>query len=258
MAAKFATETAAKFWTSLLVWAIGIDLFLGLMYITSPREGTGLLAGLVTWGGMSLILAAFPAGLVASKLVLGEEFDWKRWLAFGVIAASVSVALFVLAGWIGPAILSNVVGPEDAAHPAVLSLGELRGALREALDEARALGPTASRDDWFRANQLAFHYFSRVDGSILPFLFAWFGVFVGFWLRLVQRKQLRLAQVWAIGILLVITTYLAGENSYEMIVLRSAGFAGFAADIRLIVPMVMVAVLGWPTFLSLWSRSQQA
>ena len=258
MAAQFVTETAAKFWITLLAWAVGIDLFLGLMYITSPREGTGFLTGLVTWGGMSLILAAFPAGLSASKPVLGEELVWQRWLAFGAVAASVSAVLFLLAGWIGPAILSNVIGSGDTAHPAVLNLGELRGALREALDQARAIGPTASKDDWFRANQLAFHYFSRVDGSLLPFLFAWFGVFVGFWLRLVPRKQLRLAQVWAIGILLVVTTYLAGENSYELIAMQSAGFAGFAADIRLIVPMVMVAVLGWPTFLSLWSRSQQA
>ena len=136
-----------------------------------------------------------------------------------------------------------------------MTLGELRGAVREAVDAARTLGPSADREDWIQANQLAFHYFSRVDGSAMPFLFAWFGVFVGFWLRLVPQKQLRLAQVWGIGILLVITTYLAGENSYEMIVMRSAGYAGFAADIRLIVPMMGVAVLGWPTFLSLWSQT---
>ena len=251
-------KVIAKFWTALAVWAIGIDLFLGLMDLTSPREGGGFLTGLVTWGGMSLVLAAFPAGLAASRAVLGEEFAWRRWMAFGVIAASASAALFILAGWIGPAILSNAVGPEQASHPAVMSLGELRGSLREALDAARALGPTASRDDWFRANELAFHYFSRVDGSAMPFLFAWFGVFTGFWLRLVPHKQLRLAQVWGIGILLVITTYFAGENSFELIVMQSAGFAGFAADIRLIVPMVGVAVLGWPTLLSLWSQTPRS
>jgi hypothetical protein len=69
--------------------------------------------------------------------------------------------------------------------------------------------------------------------------------------------EMRQAQYWAMGLFLVIATYFAGENGYEMVVLRAVGPAAFAADFRLIVPGVLVIGLGWPTILSLWKQGQE-
>jgi hypothetical protein len=53
------------------------------------------------------------------------------------------------------------------------------------------------------------------------------------------------------GLFLLVSTYLAGENSYEMIVLRSAGPVYFAGDFVLVVPLLLLRGIGGPTLLTL-------
>ncbi len=69
---------------------------------------------------------------------------------------------------------------------------------------------------------------------------------------------MRQLQHWSIGLFLIMSTYLAGENSYELIVLRAAGPVAFTGDFVLIVPTLLLMGLGWPAVLMFWKRWQES
>ena len=96
----------------------------------------------------------------------------------------------------------------------------------------------------------------RTDGVALPFLFALIGTLTGFWACRLVSPQLVQLQLWAMGLFLLMSTYLAGENSYELIVMRSAGPVYFAGDFVLIVPMILLIGLGWPTLIVAWKAKR--
>lgn len=50
------------------------------------------------------------------------------------------------------------------------------------------------------------------------------------------------------------STYLAGENSFELIALQAAGPAFFAAWLVLIVPGALTIGLGWPTAMAVLTK----
>jgi hypothetical protein len=107
---------------------------------------------------------------------------------------------------------------------------------------------------WLEANRLVWSYIRRTDGTLLPFLFGLIGVLTGFWSTWVRRREVQQAQAWALGLFLLMSTYLAGENGYELIVLRAAGPVFFAGDLVLVVPTLLLMGLAWPTALTLWRR----
>lgn len=85
-------------------------------------------------------------------------------------------------------------------------------------------------------------------------MFASIGMLAGLWAGWTRRRELVHAQYWAMGLFLVMSTYLAGENSYELIALQAAGPAFFAGFFVLIVPSILLIGLGWATFATLWIR----
>ena len=265
-------QLALRFWTKLLMWTGILFLILITVSLVSGQSVGTVMAHIPVWGGLALVLAAFPAGLAVSEQTVPDaETGAGAGAGAGAIvrpiihmtlaAMLVSLFTFVLAGWVGPAAVRwlNRDAPQTALmEPAEMSLGTLRSELKAAIVTAEADSATEPILRWRTANQLGWHYFSRVDGSTLPVLFGWIGVLLGFWSRLSGRSDFRQAQHWAMGLFLMMVTYLAGENGYEMVVLHSGRFAGFAAGFRLIVPGALVIGLGWPTIMMLWKRHQDA
>ena len=253
-----------RFWMYAGIWAIALYVLLVGVTVVMGQPFGDVVTNLPVWGGLALVLAAFPAGVTVSGDVLGSvhEVDkvgdgwWRPPLLLTVGAAGIAAVFFVMAGYLGPAVARSMAGEAGAlaiVEPTHLSLGELRQALIAATDEAERSG-ASTIENWLPANRLAWHYFTRTDSSVLPIFFALIGVLVGFWSRLTPRRQLQQAQQWAMGLFLLVTTYFAGENGYEMVILRAAGPAAFAADFRLLIPPTLVMALGWPTLLVLWTR----
>ena len=253
-----------------MMWTGILFLILITVSLVGGQSVGTVMAHIPVWGGLALVLAAFPAGLAVSEETIpdaGAGAGAGAWpnvrpiVHMTLAAMLVSLFTFVLAGWVGPAAVRwlNRDAPATAAvEPAQMPLHVLRSELRAAMATAKADSVTEPILRWRTANQLGWEYFSRVDGSTLPVLFGWIGVLLGFWSRLSSRSDFRQAQHWAMGLFLMVVTYLAGENGYEMVMLHSGRFAGFATAFRLIVPGALVIGLGWPTIMTLWKRYEDA
>ncbi len=250
---------ALRFLGRLGVWT-GI-LLLVLVGLQLPQGLTHVGGHLPAWFGFALVLAAFPAGLgVAGEVLPDGRPRIRPIVEFTGAALVLCVLTLVLAGYVGPAVQDALVGPDqpETRESATMTLGELRSEIRAAVERAQGNPEGNTIAGWVDANSLAWDYLRRTDGSLLPLLFGWIGVLTGFWSRLTPRNDVRQAQHWAMGLFLVMSTYLAGENSYELIVLRAAGPVAFAGDFVLIVPMLLVMGLGWPAMLILWRRHTEA
>ncbi|MCZ6916259.1 MAG: hypothetical protein O7I93_05750 [Gemmatimonadetes bacterium] len=255
---------ATRYWAHIAMWTGILFAILSIISLLSGQGVAAVVSNIPVWGGLALILSAFPAGLAASPQAIPEgDPQWRPLAEFALAAVAVSVLALVLAGYVGPA-ASRWLDREDppatgVAAAAQMSLGEIRGELRSAVARARADSVTPPDVRWRRANDLAWSYYSRTDGSlVLPVLFGCLGVLMGFWSRLIPRADVRQAFTWAMGLFLVATTYLMGENSYELIVLQSAGYVDFAAGFRLVIPAMLTVGMGWPTVLTLWKRHRDA
>ena len=79
------------------------------------------------------------------------------------------------------------------------------------------------------------------------------GLLTGFWTAKLGRP-FRQPAVWGVAFFLIVSMYFAGENGFELIILRSAGPMAFVPWLQLIVPGgVLVGLLvptatGWGAF----------
>ena len=242
---------ALRFWKYLLLWT-GILLVLLLAVTTvagsGPRE---VLVGLPVWLGLALALAAYPAGVaVADDTLPAGRLDIRRIVSVGLAAAAVSVLMLTLGNVAGPRLARALAvhGPATGVtEPAYLTYTELKAAARAAVEAAEARPGPPTAEGWREANTLAWYFIRRTDGTALPLLFAMVGVLCGLWAGRTRRRDLRRTQLWAMGLFLVMSTYLAGENSFELIAARTAGPAFFASDFVLVVPCLLIIGIGWPT-----------
>ncbi len=250
-----------RFWSALVVWAaILLLLLLGVSLLSGqpPRELAG---NLLSWLGLALALAAYPAGVHVSGEVFREGERLPRRVAAAAVAAALaSVLMFGLGNFIAPVaqrwLTSQVAAEALAAEPAAMTLTQLRSAAREAAERARQAEAGEATRRWLVANRLAWHYVRRTDGTALPFLLGLVGLLTGFWASGFGRRDLQQAQYWGMGLFLVLATYLVGENSYELIVLRSVGPVYFAGDLVLVVPALLAIGMGWPAAVTLWRREK--
>ncbi len=212
--------------------------------LSSPGE---LLGVHVT---LALAVAAFPAGAALWKDVFPEDrfspAGFGRVLALGAIA---SALYFVLMGYVGPALSTDGV--------LAMNNPTLRAAAQEAARAAEAVVP-ATPDAWFEANRLAHFYVRRTDGALLPLLATLLGTLSGFWASRTQSVPWQRVQLWAMGVFLLMTTYLAGENGYELVILKAAGSVPFVGDFVLIVPGALLIGMGWAALSVTWWGAERA
>lgn len=250
-------RVAWKFWIRTVVWALCLATVFTFLSLVGGG-GAEAIAHVPTWLGLGLALGTFPAGIAVWKDVVGgERLDLRAILPMVGAAAAVSAVFFVLAGFVGPALqgaLVDVPASDVVEDSRQMSLLQLRAAIRDAgntVDPDDELIPTTI-SDWFPVNALMWDFFVRLSGVLLTFLMAWIGVFAGYWTRLAPTPQLRTAQLLGLGLLLVMSTYLANENSWEWIVVQAAGPVPFAGLFSLIVPSLLLVGMGWPAALTLW------
>jgi hypothetical protein len=234
---------AYVFWRSTAAWAA--LLAVGLVLVSAISGSfTDALANVPVWLVMAFVLAAYPGGLAASAPVFAEERGWLgRSMALLVAGLSASFLAFFATNFVAPALIDASPGDVFGATHG-MDIGELRASLGSAREVAEA-GPSTT-ESWLPYNHLAFHYVRRLDGMLLPVLFAAVGLLTGYWTSAVADRGLRSLYTWGMGGFLLVATYLAGENGYELIVTRASGPVEFAGDLVLIVPGTLIVGLALP------------
>lgn len=249
-------QLVLRFWIRVALWTAGlVVVFTAIPLIAGMGLGNAI-PRLAVWGGLALVLAAFPAGIAVAKDVFPETGrpSLGPSVAVSLGALALSLAVLVLGGWVGPTLVKEWAADLPTHEPAMMTLPELRAEAASAVRQAEAAGEGYSVSRWQRANTLVWQYVRRLAGGAQPFLFAWLGVLTAFWARWSPRPEIAQAQYWLMGLFLVVSTYLAGENSYELIALQAGGPAFFAGWFVLMVPTLLVIGLGWPAVVALWQR----
>lgn len=246
---------ALEYWGRLAIWTGVLLVILVAITLIAGQGFAEVLAHLPGWAGLALALAAFPVGIsVAPETFPDGRLVPRRVMELVLAAASVSVLMLTLGNVVGPA-ASRALSSESAmgqmAPASHMSLGQLAREAKAAAERAEASTAVEAVRQWQIANGLGYHFVRRTDGTLLPVLFGLIGVLAGFWSRRTPRWQIQQAQQWALGLFLLMSTYLAGENGYEMIAMRIAGPAYFAGDLVLVVPSILLLGLAWPTAMTL-------
>lgn len=229
-----------RFLLLLAPWTLGI-----LGVLSAPLLVSGGFAALSesagTLAALAFTLAAYPAGLSTAHALWEPGEEVRRVAGTAVAAGLACGGLFVVVNYVAP--------------PGGVSLPELRRLLADAWERATAAGP--SIDAWLPFNELAFQYTRRVDAMVLPLLFGGVGAFLGYWTADHPRPPVARAAQWILGAFLLVTTYFAGENGWELIVLRAAGPVPFVGDLALIVPGALALGLGLAVVADLTGESRQ-
>ncbi|MFQ5679028.1 MAG: hypothetical protein ACE5HP_06180 [Gemmatimonadota bacterium] len=256
---------ALRFLGRAFLWTSGFMALVLLSALLSGEEGDVLVLHVTRWVAGALIFSAFPAGIAVAEQVV----RWTRprlgppaglMLGAGILA----LLVFLIRGYVGPAVVRDEVGtaPEERAAAALGGAGrigpiaeqeaaslyfhERPRVLRLALEAVEARGDR-SVEAWRPVNRIAWEMDGTVVGSLLALVLAGIGVLAGAWARWTARRELRQAQYWALGLFLLVTTYLMGENSYELLLLHMAAPAFFAAWLPLIAPTMLLMGLALAT-----------
>lgn len=241
-----------KFFKTVLVWtAILLVLLSGITLVTGGGVA-GVLGNLPFWGGLAFVLSAFPAGVSVVDDVFPRSGGIDFRMSGVAAAATLTLALltFVLVAYVGPAAVSG----GELGEPNAMSLGTLKAEARTAAQAMeRRVGLDGLSLDWRETNILVWHYTRRLAGVVQPLLFGTIGLLLAFWARRVGKREFVQLTYWAMGLFLVVSTYLAGENSFELVVLQAAGPVFFAGMFVLIIPPVLVLGLAIPTVVLLWT-----
>lgn len=248
-------QLSLKFLANVGVWTVILLALLSLIGVITGQPFSQVVSHWPTWGGLALVLSAFPAGIAVVDDVFprtgGIEVQQFGWGA--AAAATVSLMAFVLVAYVGPA-AGGASDTGSAQEPNAMTLSVLKREAQVAAAEVeRAVGPDGLSMEWRNVNILVWHYTRRLAAVAQPLLFAAIGVLTAFWARRLGKRELARALYWAMGLFLVISTYLAGENGFELVVLQSAGPVFFVGFFVLIIPPTLVLGLGIPTAILLWT-----
>ena len=245
-----------RYFLRLVVWTLGLFAFLSLAGLGgeggSPWTGLGRVPALVCF---AMILACFPAGLSVGADVLATPSSFIREGIKLTLAslALVAIALVVIQ-YVAPTALAGgrVPGEGDVIEPRELTLPELREHGRGVAQVAES-GPDSDLAAWRAANTVAFEHERRLAHSSLPFFLTWVGALAGYWAARIRHPQLRVAQLLTMGLFILVSMYLGGENGYELVAARMAGQAYFAAWFIPFVPALLGLGMGWPTLVSVYT-----
>ena len=237
-------------------WTLGLATFLAV----AGRGG----GGGSPWTGMSrapalacfaMILACFPAGLGVGARVLATPSSFIReGIKLTLASVTLMAVAFVVIQYVAPIALANgrIPGEGSTIEPRELTLPELREHGRRVVRTAES-GPDSDLVAWLAANTFAFEHERRLAHSSLPFFLTWVGALAGYWAARIRHRQFRVAQLLTMGLFIVVSMYLGGENGYELVAMRMAGPAYFAAWFIVFVPALLGLGLGWPTLVSVYT-----
>ena len=229
----------ARYFGRLIAWGGAVVL---LQILSGGMRSFGELTGI--YATLALVIGAFPAGAAVWSEVFPDRRFSPRGFGMALAAgAMASLLYFLFIGYLGPALATEGM--------ASLSNSELRSAAAAATATAEALGPQTV-EAWMEANRMAVHYVRRTDGAALPMIFTLLGVLSGFWATQLRSVPWQRVQLWGMGVFLLMTTYLAGENGHELVVAQSAGPAAFVGAFVLIVPGALLIGMGWAALAQTW------
>ena len=209
-----------KFLLSNVLWGAAI---MALIIPISMTTTTGIRdAGIVRWLAHSLALGAFPAGLGVGV----EAFRGRVWRNLGLLTIAEVLMTAVV-------IVLLIIG-------AKLDDMNLFSMLVANVDE-----PNSS---WLTWNQTAWPFYMAVAEAISVPIYSGQGMMLGVWGEQALPVAIRRVVWWAFSLLLIASSYLIGENSYEMIVVKMNGPAAFAAFFMILIPVGMYSGLLLPSY----------
>lgn len=245
-------NTSRRFWRSASLTTGGMLLLL-LLY--------GVYATFTSQTGMSLaekfaslvsalpimLAAALPGGaFVGGFSAAPEVFESRepvKGFVIGVGGSVMALTCLAVVGYVFP-LLSAVYGNQE------LYLHELPSAWREALAQAEEK-PENAPMRWYVAGGTGWDLFARLFWSLLVGLMAGIGLLSGYWARWTSNRHLVALQAWMIALLLALAVIPGVVLGQEFAQYWGTAFFGAWQIIR--VPLLVLIVLSWPTWLSLRS-----
>jgi len=237
----------------LALWGVWAGGFMGLTGLIALTTGAKPVSQLFPALAATVAFAAYPAGIVMARKVVGAPPGrWPRLAGFAAGTVILLALMYVMVGVVGPALHA---GSEPASaqesYAWSLTLGELNDAL--AREQARAEAVTAPTiETWLPVNNL---YWERERRFVLPLLalaYGWVGLMLGFWTAWSERPEMRQLHYWGLGFFFMLAQFASVENGYHFIIENAAGKVDFVAWLVLVVPGVMAMGFAGPTFVTFW------
>lgn len=228
------------FASHLVGWATGFALVhSGVRLLTGTTGPQSFLADLTAFGLITLAVAAFPAGLAAARdLAASDAGAFRGLLRVTFLTASLASVAYVALDRISPRLWVTPASADvEWVEPRSLTSAQLRAEGRQAVATARELEQAGSPSGgaWQTVNRIAFEHELRIVQALLIPIMGLVGLLAGGSVgKLV--KPWRAAATWGLALFLVLSLFMAGENGYELIVLRSSGPMAFVAWLQAVVP----------------------
>jgi hypothetical protein len=180
-------------------------------------------ASFLRWIARAVGLAAFPAGIAASRDVFADDRPWRQIAGVAAAAAIVGVIVFIL-------------------HALAIPFGDAGRSLA-------SLAGTMSTESasWEARNDAAWVFYNAFVAPISAVLFAAIGVQAGCWASRFLARPVQRTLYWLIGLGLLVTGAGIWDTTYETIVLHTSANAWFAVFFTLLIPGAVCAGLALPT-----------
>ena len=251
-------NTWKRYWKSGGLAAAGTILLLfayGLYEILATRNGMprGERIAALPYAIPSLIAAALPVSAFVGGFSSAPEVFWsQKTTRFGVQVVALSgfllaILCLLILGYAGP--YSQTLSGDSELY-----LHELPAAWRTAL----AHGASQLRDPmrWYDAGRVGWDLFFRLFWSLLAGLMAGVGLLSGYWARWTSNRRVIAIQAWTIGLVLAVSVIFGVVVGEQLAERSGASLLGAWMLVR--VPLLMLLVLSWPTWLSLRAPRRDA
>lgn len=240
-----------RYWTSAGFAAAGIVLLLfvyevyDILTTSTGVPGGEQFAALVfavpLLLSMALPVSAFVGGFSSAPDVLRPGMPTRVGIrAVALSGLLLAVLCLLILGYVGP--YFRILSGDSEFY-----LHELPTAWQTAL----AQGVSQPRDPmrWYDAGRLGWDLFYRLFWSLLAVPMTGIGLLSGYWARWTPNRYVIAIQAWAVGLVLAASVILGVVVGRELAERTGASLLGAWMLVR--VPLLVLLVLSWPTWLSL-------
>ena len=237
----------------LAIWGLWVGGFAGLNVLLAVTTGGRPLSQLFPALAATVAFAAYPAGIIMARRVVGSRAGrWYRLAGFASGTVFLLALMYVAIGVVSPALHSGG-GPAfgEEADAWGLTLGELNDALRREQTRAEAVSEP-SIETWLPVNNLYWERERRFVVPLLALAYGWVGLMLGFWAAWSDRPEMRQLHYWGLGFFFMLAQFGSVENGYHFIIENAAGKVDFVAWLVLVVPGIMAMGFAGPTLVTFW------